>query len=396
MSFLRKTGRFYTVLAVILLNTVVFLVVLNLTIYLVWKVKRAYFDLNPVYADYGKLQVRKAYPNLSAGEVDALLAEIWSRPLIFDTFTHFRERPYRGKYVNVHEAGFRWSKDQGPWPPDPANCNVFVFGGSTTFGYGLPDDQTVASYLQQFLNAGTSATTVRICNFAQGAYYSIQERILFEKLLAAGHVPDMAIFVDGLNDLYHCVDNTPLHIERLQGQIEGGTGHYLLLALGDSYLAKAAVKLSNAVGRRFRGSQTEASEKKSAERQEGRDQAMITAAIKRYVENKKMIEAIAEAYHIRVAFVWQPVSYYKYDLKHHPFKRSEYWKRVQTGAYEAMARFVEQNPLGNSFLWCADIGEGETRMLYVDGFHYSAVMAEKLACAIQTLLVERKLFPIPK
>src|SRR6185436_14410167 len=37
-------------------------------------------------------------------------------------------------------------------------------------------------------------------------YYSSQERILFSNLLATGIVPDVAVFVDGLNEFYRSQD----------------------------------------------------------------------------------------------------------------------------------------------------------------------------------------------
>src|SRR6185503_15185425 len=103
----------------------------------------------------------------------------------YEAFTQFCERPFHGRFVNVSENGFRVSAQQGPWPPDADNFNIFLFGGSTTFGYGLPDSQTVASYLQDDL-AARSSPHVRVYNFGRGSYVSEQERVLFEELLLAG------------------------------------------------------------------------------------------------------------------------------------------------------------------------------------------------------------------
>jgi hypothetical protein len=80
-----------------------------------------------------------------------LLRETWNRGYAYEPFTYFKERPFTGKYVNVDPHGFRVTKEQGPWPPDRNRDFIFLFGGSTSFAYGLPDDQTVASYLQESL-----------------------------------------------------------------------------------------------------------------------------------------------------------------------------------------------------------------------------------------------------
>ena len=69
------------------------------------------------------------------------------------------------KYINVDENGFRMTKNQGPWLPSPKYFNVFLFGGSTTFGYGIPDHQTIASYLQEFLSIVPLGKEARVYNF---------------------------------------------------------------------------------------------------------------------------------------------------------------------------------------------------------------------------------------
>ena len=69
---------------------------------------------------------------------------------------------------------FAIGRNQGPWPPDDHDYNMFVFGGSTTFGYGVPDEQTIASHLQEVLSHQT-AREVRVYNFGRGMYRSSQE-----------------------------------------------------------------------------------------------------------------------------------------------------------------------------------------------------------------------------
>ena len=144
--------------------------------------------------------------------------ENWTRSYLYEPFTQFKERPNRGDYVNVDENGFRFSADQASWPPDPKKVNVFVFGGSTTFGYGVADLETVPSRLQEELRE-KFVTPVSVYNFGRGYYYSTQERVLFEKLLLSGYVPNVAIFIDGLNDFYQDIDE-PLFTSRLRDIME--------------------------------------------------------------------------------------------------------------------------------------------------------------------------------
>jgi hypothetical protein len=73
-------------------------------------------------------------------------------------------------------------------------ANVFVSAGSTTFGYGVPDDQTITSHLQEPLPP-VGERTVRVYDFRHGSYCSTQERILFAKRTALGYVPDLGDFL---------------------------------------------------------------------------------------------------------------------------------------------------------------------------------------------------------
>ncbi len=60
-------------------------------------------------------------------ELTVVLENEW-RP-----FVYWRTKPYRGKYVNIDEAGVRriW---HGTSSPVPGQLKVFMFGGSTLWG----------------------------------------------------------------------------------------------------------------------------------------------------------------------------------------------------------------------------------------------------------------------
>src|SRR5262245_52514960 len=120
---------------------------------------------------------------------------------VYDDFTEIRHPEWAGRYLNFHQARFRHVRDQGPWPISPHAFNVFFFGGSTTVGVG-PDWTTIPSYLQEELRRGAGNRPIYVYNFGCDSFFSTQERILFQQLLLANAVPDMVIFLDGVNDLY--------------------------------------------------------------------------------------------------------------------------------------------------------------------------------------------------
>ena len=66
---------------------------------------------------YGEDLFDYLYPHMKGEDIALLLFETWSRRYVFEDFTHVKEGPYAGRYVNVDPSGFRKSKNQGPWPP---------------------------------------------------------------------------------------------------------------------------------------------------------------------------------------------------------------------------------------------------------------------------------------
>ncbi len=244
---LEKFVNGYRNLAVTLMNTLVAILIVNLVLSIIFIVRDRSAD-NPVESIYGGSVLLEVYPGMSASEIDDLLAETWSRPHIYQPFTQFRERTFAGRYVNVSAEGYRVSREQGPWPPAEDSLNVFLFGGSTTFGYGVNDDQTIASYLQPFLAEGLNRD-VRVYNFGQGHYYSTQERIQFTELLASGAVPDVALFIDGLYDFYFAFDE-PLFTERFRNFASGDR----CAECSRTFRAETSIgRLANGLSRRISG-----------------------------------------------------------------------------------------------------------------------------------------------
>jgi hypothetical protein len=194
---MKRLAEGYVNTAIIVFNVLVIAVALNVMLAGVSFIRASLRTVNPVTQKYDDIDLAKVYPGKTPRQIDELLSE---RPLAYETFTQFMERPFRSQYINVAAAGFRFSAHQGPWPLDPRAFNVFVFGGSTTFGYGVADSETIPSQLQEELRRRTGQP-INIYNFGRSYYYSTQERILFEKLLTENQRPQLAIFIDGLGSI---------------------------------------------------------------------------------------------------------------------------------------------------------------------------------------------------
>jgi hypothetical protein len=325
---------------------------------------------------YSTQSLRIVYPDLTDAERTALLTEIWVRPMVYAQFMEFKEQPIHGKYVNVSERGFRVNPPQGPWPIDPKNYNIFVFGGSTAFGYGVADDQTIPYYLQARL-AKSNHGDRQICvyNFGCGFYYSTQERIQFEQYLQNGIKPDLAVFIDGLNDFYQASGVLPFTPQLTKAMDPHNLVGRELLDLSLS------LPIGRALGFVIR-SHGPAPQKKATS-------DLVSKVIDNYLWNKKAIELIGKENGVPTAFVFQPVPMYKYDLTYHPFAGGPNGWDQHINAFEGyplMAKYVTEHQMGSDFLWLGDIQVGKHKPLYCDQIHYTPEFADEIAGDIEKFL----------
>lgn len=135
----------------------------------------------------------------------ALVDQVWALDHLTDYQSlEYRYRPFLmeelvdGTYgdIVVRDARRRTFEPAGLGADAP---EIWLFGGSTVFGKGQRDDHTVASELARLAAAG--GTPVRVLNFGNPGYTSYQEWQVFERQLASGRRPAVAVFLDGTADL---------------------------------------------------------------------------------------------------------------------------------------------------------------------------------------------------
>ncbi len=118
----------------------------------------------------------------------------------FYPWTVFRERPFEGELVTVSPAGTRGTAPPAAVAESKRALEIWTLGGSTMFGWGMPDSQTVASHLQTVLQERLPGRRVRVTNHGHSYYFSSMELNLLIALLRDGEKPDLVVLLDGLND----------------------------------------------------------------------------------------------------------------------------------------------------------------------------------------------------
>ena len=341
--------------AYILLNSLLLLVLINGLATGVLVLYHTVHALHPApwHSEPARGLKRGPHPGFSDEEIGAMTKELW-QPFAYEPFALIKEQPRTGRFVNVSPQGFRKVKDQAPWPLAKDAYTIFVFGGSTTFGYGVTDAQTVPSFLQEALRSG-GLKRANVYNFGRGFYYSSTERILFSNLLVAGERPNMVLFIDGLNDAYYVKDE-PAFSDAFRDYMDSSPAQARDLLKQLFWKLPAARLIRGAIDLFQQGNEPlpEIPQPLAGPKTYGKPN-VLSSIIQRYNVNKRLIEASCRAFGITSVFVWQAVPTYKYDLQHDLYASTIPEEHYQSQfLYPAMAAYAAAHDMGSDFIWAAD------------------------------------------
>ena len=319
--------------------------------------KQLVLNENPINKKYGNEFFKLIYPQYNKQQWHDLQKETWERGFFYEPFTQFREKPYKGTYVNVSIHKYRSNGKVQDWPPNEKSTNIFLFGGSTLFGYGVADHETIPAYFSELCDDQTN-----VYNMGAGFFYSTQERILFEELLKQGINIDIAIFLDGLNDLHH-------------GSDEPAMTNRLLFALQD-YNVNEYFPYNTGIMRAYRFFSKEIrNEKKSYI---SRPDVLNIEQVKSRMEmNHDLIRSICNDFDVQSLFVIQPIPHFQYSQDSHLYPNSQKEIRKYKSFYKLLhsnTDFIQKDSFS-----LADLQKSKQEPLYVDNVHYSSRFSKLIA-----------------
>jgi hypothetical protein len=307
--------------------------------------------------------LREVYAQLSEDEMELLLEETWAKPWTYDPWTGFRERPRRGVFVNIDPAGFRRAPDGVGL--DHPGAKVFFFGGSTSFGYGVADGETVPARLEERLRARWPERDVRVFNFGRGHYFSGQELALLTRLLAEGHRPDLAVFLDGYNE----GQDRPFFADEMARQFEARQGPMAEPSwLAGMPLARLFARAAPALGAT------------PAEAESVRRPYFALAPSElavRWSANRELIRSLARGFGFEARIFLQPVAGYRNAHLEHRLQGSWY----VDGFEKIRAKIEALEPLadGADTFSATHLLEDYAEQPFVDALHYTPEVCDLLA-----------------
>lgn len=146
-------------------------------------------------------ELSPAFPKKSLAEIEEILFNNrLSLRRTYERFGYLGIRECSSKYFNIGSDGSRSNGIKRSSNPDI--YKVHCYGGSTTVGDGVADDQTISAYLESKLNSG-GGTKVAVFNYGAGNHTSLHSSLRLLDHCFAGNVPDLAIFLNGFNDCYY-------------------------------------------------------------------------------------------------------------------------------------------------------------------------------------------------
>ena len=239
-------------------------------------------------------------------------------------YVYFRQRPFPGQTVTVRADGLRATWQPPPWQGDDERAKplkILMLGGSSLWGFGARDDQTIPSLIARGLHERGVRAEIR--NLAEIGYVSTQEVIALIRELQQGYRPDLVLFYDGVNDTTSALLEgqptvTTNEINRVREFNILQSPARLASALAGNLIQNSALfRFAGSVGRRSGLGRVK--EPKAPSETELIGLAM--GVVRGYVANVEMVEALGKAYGFRPVFVWQPDVFSKPRLV--PFEAEE-------------------------------------------------------------------------
>lgn len=214
----------------------------------------------------------------------------------YQPYVLWRTAPFSGTKTNITPAGLRMTPG--------ADCTgnvyqIFMFGGSTVWGWGVPDWGTIPAYVQELL--GRRREEVCVVNMGQNGFVSTQEVIALLRALQQDWVPDLVVFYDGFNDVlaafrtrvpgvHYSPDRIAEKLEKpLLGQLVGGSNLVAMVSELKGVPGASAGAVSP-IG-------------------DASADTLRASIVRTYRRNLEVVSLLGERYGFDYVFFWQPSIY---------------------------------------------------------------------------------------
>jgi len=354
---INKFKKTYSTYSIIAFNTLLVFIFLNI---LAFAGISIYKSIQPPYWPTKSLaDLQPVYPGMSLEDISRLMDETCIQPFQYKAFVGFTGKHRTGKFVNISEEGFRYThiKDLRL---DSTGINIYVFGGSTTFGYRVADESTIPAHIQKIYAERYPEKTINVFNFGVPYYYSTQELILLLDLIKNNHIPSIAIFLDGLNE----GQDEPFFTKRMARSftaINYNKFEQLKILIADIPLFRV---INHFI--------------KNKNEKQFEEQLDSITTRDNYVTTKKMISGIADSYNFEAYFFIQPVPGYKNRFANHMFMPDDA-SLSRLNNLSAKITLLEDTVDNINSFSIANLLQDYEKQPFVDPAHYTSEVGKLIA-----------------
>lgn len=321
----------------------------------------------------------RAFEGLSSEKAEQVIDDFSALDrvgFLYEPYVEFGPTPFESKTVNVFldESGFAYRSNDGKRHSDgPGSQSVFVFGGSTTFGWHVADDWTIPAYLEKSLR---EHVPVEVTNFGRGYYGWDQEMVLLQRMLSVGYRPSVALFIDGTNRPQEPYFSPQLRRAWEEAQLKSWAMPPVLLW----------IPMVRFIHERWQERRELEMEERLKERYGNKNAVPIGSDSYRFMLNQ--VRSMSSLFDIKSFFVLQPNPFYRCK---HPRGRNPAAEKATANFYDSV-RAINRGDFIDGSGWCEKFGEKS--IAFVDNVHYSPAfnrfIAEKIASAIVPALPRKK------
>lgn len=384
--FGRRFTIFYRSVAVMLLNIIMAVVILELIALVIVKI---------IDADRFRIERLKMLEAQSeTGRIEVI-------ENIYAPFVVWRANPEAGNdSLTISQEGNRVTPGQ---PRSLDSYRIFLLGGSAMWGMTVSDSCTIPFYMQRNL-CDLSEEPAAVWNLAQTGYSSTQEVIELMLNLRKGNIPDLVIFYDGYNDVWGAYENGSAgghhSQETTAARVEGRSVEFREHSLVENLLKGSNIwfLITSLRERAETGSDTG---RFITYRSMGVDtDSLVEDVVNTYIGNCEIVSALAESYGFRCIFVWQPTIWTgdkpltDFEERVHEggsgafrWSADPAFRELLINSYELYESSVESLVNYHSF---SGLFDQTTEELYTDfcGVHVNAAANEMIADELIRIILE--------
>ena len=298
----RKFPGFYRGAAVLLLNVVVVIVIIEFaSIVLVKLIDSNRFQTREQKIEEGHLELVEN--NVVLGK--------------YAPFVVWRANPaLNSDSVTVDPGGYRITPDVST---EQDAYKVFLLGGSAMWGSNVSDSGTIGAFLQTYLSE-SMGSEVAVSNLAQVGYSSTQEIIELVLQLRSGNIPDFVIYYDGFNDVWGAYESGRAGSHHSEGpiaaRVEGKPEAFNVPPPFEALLQESNIwLLITSIRNRTPDFASELQRVETYSTMGVHTDSLAAEVVETYLGNCHIVEALAEQYGFKYIFVWQPSIWYGEKIK---------------------------------------------------------------------------------